>query len=290
MAHNFTIDRELCTSCGKCLAECGHHVNINGGKTIDPENPRCTRCYHCYTVCPNNAIRLCGAALPPEADGSIGEISEQNLLRFFAMRRSIRKYETRPVDTATLEMLIDAARYIPSGGNAHSYEFTIVQNGATRDTLMKKLVQIYEGRSRLLNSVILRNAAKPFVDKLTRGFLKDRGYRLRMKELLERVARGDDPFFYFAPAIVIIHSRASIPTPKEDCVLAGYNIALMAQAMGLGSCFVTLAQNAINASRDCKRILGLEPADNVNAVIVLGHPAVRHLRIAPKPPKKINWL
>lgn len=62
----------------------------------------------------------------------------------------------------------------------------------------------------------------------------------------------------------------------------------MAQALGLGTCFVTPAQNAINSSKKCKEILNLTPQDNVNAVVILGYPAVHHQRIAPKPEKQIH--
>lgn len=286
MTANFTIDKSLCTACGICARECGHHIQINGG-TIDPENVDCTHCYHCYTVCPCGAIQPCGQeAIATDPSSAV---SNAALLHLLASRRSIRTFEKKPVGDAVVAELIDAARHIPSGGNAHSYEFTVIRSIETREKLMAKLTEIYRGRSRLLNSVLLRNAAKPFVDKLTRGFLRDKMYRGRMKELLARIGSGDDPYFYFAPVIIVIHSAAVIPTPKEDCILAGYNISLMAETMGLGACFVTLAQNAINSSKSCKSLLGLNPTENVNAVVILGHPGVRHLRVAPKPRKEIHW-
>jgi nitroreductase len=89
---------------------------------------------------------------------------------------------------------------------------------------------------------------------------------------------------------VVIHSKELIPTPKEDSILAGYNIVLMAQSLGLGTCFVTLAQNAIDSSRACKAILGLSPKEQVYAVVLLGYPDVRFLRAVPKEQKAIHWL
>jgi len=90
--------------------------------------------------------------------------------------------------------------------------------------------------------------------------------------------------------VIIIHSREQIPTPKEDSILAGYNIILMAQSMGLGTCFVTLAQKAINSSNKCKKLLNLSPEDNINAVILLGYPLVNYLRPAPRFGKEIKLL
>jgi hypothetical protein len=156
-------------------------------------------------------------------------------------------------------------------------------------TLMVELKRVHRFRSVLLNSPILRTVLKPFSDPFTKAFLGDREYANRMRNILERFEAGDDPVFYDAPAAIMIHSRVLIPTPKEDPVLAGYAICLAAQAMGLGSCFVTLAQNAINSSRRCRAIIGLSPEGKVHAVVLVGHPAVLNLRGAPRASKEIRY-
>lgn len=287
----FYIDQKSCVSCGQCVKECGMHVQIQNFSHVEPSNPECSHCLHCYTICPQNAIKLKnadeGTGLDPQLQHSITDVS---LASFLAYRRSIRSYQKKPVDDRILEKLIDRARYIPSGGNAHSYEFTVLKSEETKKRIKQKLQEIYKFRYHLLNNAVLRNAAKPFVNKQMKEFLKSKIYRSRMKELLSRISEGDDPFFHYAPVIIIIHSKDQIPTPKEDAILAGYNICLIAQTLGLGTCFVTLAQNAFNGSKKCKEILKLTSEDNVYAVVTLGHPAVDHQRIAPKPPKRINWV
>jgi nitroreductase/NAD-dependent dihydropyrimidine dehydrogenase PreA subunit len=290
MSINFSIDHKLCISCGKCVKECGRHVGINDSKHVDPDDPKCSSCLHCYTVCPQNAIKLKDVddRIIPKLE-LLYSITDESLASFLAYRRSIRRFQSKDVDNSIVEKLIDRARFIPSGGNAHSYEFTVLKNDMIKMRLKDELTKIYKLRSRILNNPVLRTAAKLFVNKQMRGFLKDKNYGGRMKDLIERIYNGDDPFFYNAPIIIVIHSKEQIPTPKEDCVLAGYNICLMAQALGLGTCFVTLAQNAINSSKKCKEILNLSPQDNVNAVVILGYPAVHHQRIAPKPEKQIHW-
>lgn len=290
MGKNFYIDEELCTSCGKCVRVCLEHVPIQDSNHVNPDNPKCVKCFNCYTVCPQNAIKLCdtGKGVSPALE-LLNSITDESLTSFFAYRRSARSFENKAVDDSIVEKLIDRARYIPSGGNAHSYEFTVLKSNTVKERLKDELAKIYRLRSRLLNNPALRNVAKPFVNKQMRGFLSDKELRQRIKDLIKRIWSGGDPFFYNAPLVIVIHSRQQIPTPKEDCVLAGYNICLMAQALGLGTCFVTLAQNAINESKKCKKILNLTPQDNVNAVVILGYPAAHHRRIAPKPEKQIHW-
>jgi nitroreductase len=241
-------------------------------------------------VCPENAISIEG--LNPDRavmDDGGKLVTPPGLLRLMGGRRSVRRFQEQELDNTTLEQLIDTAGYIPSGGNRHAYSFTVITKGESRERLSRELNRIYSLRRKLLNNALLRKMFSLFVDSRTRAFLLDPTYLKRTIDLLDQYGRGDDPIFYRAPAIIIIHSREVIPTPVEDSVLAAYNIVLMAETLGLGTCLVSLAQNAINSSRKCKKILNLDPSDRVDAVVVIGHPAVDFLRAIPKVRKPINW-
>jgi len=214
----------------------------------------------------------------------------QELKLFLATRRSCRRYQPREVDPDTIRGLVEIAAHIPSGGNRHSHRFTVLTRGATRDRLMQELTRIYRGRSRLLNSPALRTLLRPFVGAFTREFLRDREYAGRMRSLLAQLEAGEDPVFHGAPAAIVIHSRELIPTPKEDAVIAGFALALAAHSMGMGACFVTLAQNALNASVRCRAVLGLSPRDRVHAVVVVGYPAVPPAeRPAERAPRELRF-
>lgn len=276
MSVYLTIDQARCRRCGKCVDECHRHLPVSLRAVSDDMD--CIRCFHCYAVCPHHAISLEGNS----------EIGDSRLLHFLANRRSTRRFQDRKVEGETVELLINAAGYIPSGGNSHSYRFTILTHGTARDLLGHELKKIYAGKRRLLKSKLLRAFLYPFADAKTRAFLRDPIYFQRISYLLDQYNLGDDPVFYNAPIAIMIHSRNLIPTPVEDCVLAAYNIVLMAQTLGLGSCLVSLAQNAINSSSRCKRILGLKPADRIHAVVVVGHPAVEFLRPVPKNPQSYS--
>ena len=131
---------------------------------------------------------------------------------------------------------------------------------------------------------LLRAVGCLFGNPQMRAFLRDSTYLRRITFLLDRFSYGEDPIFYRAPTILFIHSRALIPTPLEDSILAAYNIVLAAETLGLGSCFVSLAQNAMNSSRALKQIAGLDPRDRVHAVVVVGYPSVRFHRPIPRRP------
>jgi nitroreductase len=201
------------------------------------------------------------------------KIGQEALKGFLVGRRSIRKFEGKAVEPEVIQRLIETAAYIPSGGNRHAHEFTVLTQGETRRRLMQELKRVYRGRSRLLNSAFLRLVARPFVDPVSREFLRDGQYGPAICALLAKLEEGEDPIFYDAPAAILIHSRVTIPTPKEDCVIAGLALSLAAESEGLGACFVTLGQNAINASLRCRSTVGLSAEDRVHAVVVIGYPS-----------------
>ena len=192
---------------------------------------------------------------------------------FLSARRSTRQFLQEDVPDDVIRVLHDAAGLTPSGGNARAYQVTMLPRGRTRESLMRELQRIYAARSALLNNPLLRAAAAPFAGPYVRAFLRDGEYGPRMARLLGKLRRGEDPLFYSAPVVFFFHSRALIPTPREDCVIAAFAVSLAAQAAGLGCCLVTLAQSAVNASRRCKELLGMSADSSVHAVLVLGRAA-----------------
>ena len=47
-------------------------------------------------------------------------------------RRSVRKFKDRPVDTATLRRILEAAVWAPSGGNAQTWRFVVITDAEIR--------------------------------------------------------------------------------------------------------------------------------------------------------------
>jgi nitroreductase/NAD-dependent dihydropyrimidine dehydrogenase PreA subunit len=286
---SLTIDEKKCVLCGKCTKVCSQHVFYTENKSIKFDNPACVKCYHCYAVCPEEAICIKDAEkfLIPE---NFEKINMKNLTNLFSMRRSYRKFQDKDVDDLLLEEIIGSGLFIPSGGNDRSINFTVIRSDEIKDSLKNELVKIYKARSLILNNFLFGILVKPFLNKFQKEFFKNKEYGPRIKKLINDALSGNDPFFYHAPVIIIVHSEKIIPTPKEDAILAAYNINLSAEICGLGACFVTLAQDAINSSAKCKKILSLNKNENVYAVLILGYPEIIYLRASPRLKKNINWL
>ena len=283
------IDKELCQSCETCVRECARHLPVARRNSNGYAATECIKCFHCYAVCPHGAIRLDDDE-PTDLQCDNSNIDASQILHLFAQRRSTRQFTDKSIENRIIEELLHAARYIPSGGNSHGHKFTVLTDGTRRQRLTDELRRIYSHRQQLLRNSALTTVFSLFADSRTRSFLRDKTYLERVRYLLDRFDHGEDPIFYNAPVVIIVHSAMLIPTPLEDGVLAAYNIVLSAQAMGLGSCFVSLAQNAVNSSRKCKRIIGIDNNEQILAVVVVGRPKVRFIRPVPKPALPVSWI
>ncbi len=224
------IDVGRCTNCGACIRECGH-----GGPQVlhDQAWAKCEKCFHCFAVCPSGAIAVRDRPNLASPAALASPIGIQEVTDFLAFRRSTRHFRADAVPENLLAKLFTAAAYTPSGGNRHSHQFIVLSGHHTRKTLMIEIKRVYRTRSALMNNPVLRRLLRPFVDRQARAFLEDREYGGRMRDIISRLEAGEDPVFYDAPVVVIIHSRECIPTPREDSVLAGYALSLAGQSLGL---------------------------------------------------------
>ena len=61
----------------------------------------------------------------------------ESFLELVKTRRSIRKFKTDPIPDETIDKIIEAARWAPSGFNMQPWEFVIVRDKKLRDSIVK---------------------------------------------------------------------------------------------------------------------------------------------------------
>jgi nitroreductase/NAD-dependent dihydropyrimidine dehydrogenase PreA subunit len=280
------IDYSRCKECGICLDECPQHQNKKGHKHVDHEYDLCDRCLHCYAVCPQNAIIV--------QDGPIAQpklnIDSDKLLNHLMYRRSYRRFLNKPLTNESIEKLIESTRYIPSGGNDHRIEITVLNSNEKRDELLSAIIEYYKRIKKLLKNPVLQIIAKQIGEKKVKETLKDPFYFKKILNIIEDIENKDDPVFYHAPAIFIFHTNRIMPTAKEDCILAAYNVVLMSETLGLGSCFVSLSQQAIANDKKCKKILSIPASHFVDAVVTIGYPKRYYKRPAIRNTKNVRFI
>jgi nitroreductase len=108
----------------------------------------------------------------------------------------------------------------------------------------------------------------------------EKHYQSVKEGLLSWDNKGEDRLFHGAPAAILITARKKASCPGEDAILATQNILLAAQAMGLGSCLIGFAVEAVRRDKDIRKQLAIPDSEEIYAVIVFGYPKVSFLRPA----------
>jgi nitroreductase len=191
-----------------------------------------------------------------------------NCLEAIDNRRSIRKFDERPVSHEHLDRIIEAARQAPSGTNRQPWRFVLL-HGDNRNKIAGSVVQPF-----------VVQAPAIFVCCIDRRAFIRTMVEERMKELVTAEVVSEEAAGYIY--------QQKVPEKPEEVVMpaSGYldlgiaiqNMALAATALGLGSCWVRLFNPA-----QVHEALGLP--DYIEAVVLLpvGYPAQ-----SPKPRPRLS--
>jgi nitroreductase/Pyruvate/2-oxoacid:ferredoxin oxidoreductase delta subunit len=291
------LDKDRCTGCGLCLSVCPSDVLVLEDGKISLAREGCFGCDHCAAVCPAEAIAI--DAVSPEnltlatieTGGRwlpFGEFDTALLVRLLYSRRSCRCFTEAPVERSMLEDLARIGTMAPSGTNSQRWSFTIVPDRTAVLGFGGLIGGFYERLNRL--------AANPAARLFSRLFMQDklghyyRRYHAQVQEALRQWSEaGRDRLFHGAAAAILIGTEPGASCPREDALLAAQNIALAAHAMGIGTCLIGFAVEAMRRDRSIQRSLGIPERENIHAVIALGVPAVTYLRPAGRKPVKIRY-
>ena len=284
--YSIKIDTEKCIQCRLCAIECPANTSGADDLRSNQDSPFCDRCFHCYAICPQNAIQLEGVEEELIMNGY--SIDYQDLLWLMKKRRSIRKFLQKPVPTEYLKFLTDAAKYCPSGGNVQELSITIINKPDTRKELEEAIIAYYDRIVRLLRNPAIRYLMRFSGDKKVKETAKDKAFFTKIRKIYGHMKAGENNIFWDAPVVLIFHTSRLLPTALEDCILAAYNVALAATTLELGSCFVSLSQQAMTANHKIKQVIGIPRSDRIHAVLVLGFPATRYRRVPPRKEKKLT--
>lgn len=281
------IDGDKCNGCGLCVAVCpSGTISMIGGKAV-VTGDRSLACGHCAAVCPTGAVEVTALNgktldfrnfpldrrwLPP------GEFDAAALVRLMASRRSCRNFKDLSVDRSLLDDLVRAAVTAPSATNSQMWTFTVLPSREALLACGEKVLGFYRRLNRMAENVplrsLLRLAGKKDLDTYHREYLETVKEAITDWEL-----RRKDRLFHGATAAIVIGSRKGATSPREDAFLAAQNMLLAAHALGLGSCLIGFAVEAMRRDRTIPRSLGIPDGEAVQGFVALGYSAVPYQRI-----------
>jgi len=160
---------------------------------------------------------------------------ESKVLDIIRERRSVREYESRPIEEDKLKLILEAARLAPSASNSQPWKFYVVRDKDKIKALAEKMPL---GTHLIINSFI---AQAPAVVVATAGPI----------DLLHKVASYvvNKRWYYIDVAIALEH------------------MVLTAWELGIGSCWVGWFDE-----KKVKKLLDIPGNEEVIDILTLGYP------------------
>ncbi len=174
-------------------------------------------------------------------------------------RRSIRKFNERPVSREDLSLILEAARLAPSGTNRQPWRFVLLSNQAEREKIAGAVVQPF-----------VTEAPAVFVCCMDKNSFIQRSVEQRMGELVDAgvVSREAAGYIYGRKMPQQVEEVVIPGSAYLDLGIAIEHMALQAAALGLGSCWVRLFNPA-----QVQEALGLPPEIEAVVLLPVGYPA-----------------
>jgi nitroreductase/NAD-dependent dihydropyrimidine dehydrogenase PreA subunit len=282
-----TIDPERCTLCGLCVKICVRRIlQEQDGMIICTDPDGCIVCGHCKGVCPVDAPQVPSyrarefAPVPVKEDYPMPD----NLLTFFRARRSIRIYKAETVAREKIEKIIQAGRFAPTGGNRQNLEYVVISAPEkiteVRDMTMEILKDQADGVTQLI-------AGKHTAE---RSILREQ-YCKTWQDLYRLSKEGVDKLFYHAPVIIVSHF-AALGEASEfvDAGLASMQMVLMAEALGLGTCFIGFLAMAAENSPALKAAMGIPVDHLIPVTFTVGYPGIKFERLVSRRLARVTWI
>ncbi len=197
----------------------------------------------------------------------------QALLAIMRERRSIRRYAARAVPRATLERLLEAARWAPSAHNRQPWRFAVLTNGEQRAALAEAMSARF--RADLLAESM--NAAD--VDaQLARSYA-----RLTKAPALIVFFLSTTAMASYADAH---RQQGEHVMAVQSVALAVQNLLLAAHTEGLGACWICAP---LFAPEEVRQALDLPQDWVAQGLITLGYPAETPTRTREAIEDKTRW-
>jgi nitroreductase/NAD-dependent dihydropyrimidine dehydrogenase PreA subunit len=290
-ASMITIDEKKCTLCGECVPVCVRRILQKGETSVEILDPAmCLTCGHCKAVCPTDAFQFTEGNdqfLPVPLKRELP--SAAAFFRFLRRRRSLRVYQDRLVEKAKLKMLIEAGRYAPTGSNRQACEYVVVSGRKVLDRICTLAIRELQKQGKKIQEVIDQHTRrkKPLPEELV--------FRQTLPPVWERMAKkweeGVDQLFYHAPALIIVHMKKTLAsTPEIDGTIASTQMVLLAETLGLGTCYNGFLVRAVENSEKVKEISRVPPENKALVAFTVGYPGVEFRRLVARNPAKVGWV
>ena len=164
-------------------------------------------------------------------------------------RRSTRSYSPREVSREDLDMVLEAGRYAPSGGNNQTTHLLVITSADVKQRIAQLAEKLFSGME--VTPDTYRSMASAIISS------KKGGYN----------------FHRDAPVLILAANRETYSNNIADCSCVLENMMIMANALDLGSCWVNQIK-WLNEEPEMLELLygiGLREDERVYGGLTLGY-------------------
>lgn len=269
------IDSKKCSGCGLCIDDCPSKVLQLESNAAFCTKEHCLNCFHCMAICPEKAVSSTDADPSEivEYNSQEFDINPNVFLNAIKHRRSVRFYKDKKVEQEKIQMLIEAGRFSPTGGNSQNVSYIVVKEGVQKLTELS-LKSLYEKTQKQLNE------SKNVTDRVRLNANRWKKTYFDFKENPDE----RNKLFFDAKTIVLVVSDS-----RENGNLAAANMEMMAHFLGLGACHIGFFLYACHSNAEIKEFLGLSQDQNITSCLTVGYPSVRYQRTVSRKKGVVDW-
>ncbi len=287
-----SIDESKCTQCGLCVPVCVRRILEEDGERIRVTDPAlCNYCGHCKAVCPGNAPFFSNLEEGEFEDLPKVEKLPQasDFLRFLRRRRSLRLYRDKPVEVEKLKTILEAGRFAPTGGNRQACEYVVARGRKILDRVATLTLRELDEEGKRIKEAVERQ--RRMNEPLPDEYVARQLYPAVWDRMAQKWKEGQDQLFYHAPVLIVIHlKKGAASTPEIDSGLASMQMVLMAETLGLGTCFIGFLIFSVDKSRELREVLKIPDDHQVPVAFTVGYPDVQFRRLVARNPARVKWL
>lgn len=252
--HQVLIDTDKCIGCGLCKNDCvAFDITMVDGKA-EAKGISCIKCGHCEAICPKGAVTITGF------EDEITEFDEQTrldpeqLLEAIRTRRSVRQFTEKEIPQDIIDMIFEAGRMAPTGGNSQGTSYVILD---------KKKAECEATAVKIFGKLI--SAGKIVIP------------------MLSAMEIDENFFFKKAPLVIVIFGN-----DKVSASLAAENMTFMAESYGLGVLYSGFFTACVNLSSKIRKMMGIGKKPKAVTTLVIGYPAVKYHRTTHRKPLNVK--
>lgn len=164
-------------------------------------------------------------------------------------RRSTRSYSDREVSKEDLDMVLEAGRFAPSGGNNQTTHLLVITSQEIKEKIAKLAEKLFSGMEVMPDT-----------------------YKSMASAILSS-KRGGYNFHRNAPVLILTANKKTYSNNIADCSCVLENMMIMANALDLGSCWVNQIK-WLNEEPEMLELLygiGLREDERVYGGLTLGY-------------------